>query len=78
MKETKRHYLPGSGELFVVATPIGNLKDFTVRAQECLEQADAVLCEDTRVTSKLVTALDLKLRSGLERFDAHASPARIA
>ena len=42
------------------ATPIGNLKDITVRALEALRAADAVFCEDTRVTVRLLSAYDLK------------------
>lgn len=48
------------GTLSVLATPIGNLGDITVRALEALRQADAIACEDTRVTSKLLARYDIK------------------
>lgn len=49
-----------SGTLYVVGTPIGNLGDFSPRAQETLAQADFIAAEDTRVTLKLLNHFGIK------------------
>lgn len=47
---------PGkAGRLVIVGTPIGNLEDLSPRARRALAEADAILCEDTRVTAKLAS-----------------------
>lgn len=46
--------------LYIVATPIGNLRDLSFRALDTLRAADVVLCEDTRVTRKLMQAYNIK------------------
>lgn len=60
--------------LHVVATPIGNLRDITVRALDVLAAADVVLAEDTRVSARLLGHYGIS--TPVRRFDAHASPAR--
>ncbi|OYU68827.1 MAG: 16S rRNA (cytidine(1402)-2'-O)-methyltransferase [Alphaproteobacteria bacterium PA2] len=57
--------------LYLVATPIGNLRDITLRALDILNGADMVLAEDTRVTAKLMNAYGLSKK--LERYDEHAA-----
>jgi 16S rRNA (cytidine1402-2'-O)-methyltransferase len=47
------------GRLWLVATPIGNLKDFSQRGAEVLAQVDQIACEDTRITKRLLNFLDL-------------------
>ena len=49
-----------SGILYVVGTPIGNLSDFSPRAQEILSEVDFIAAEDTRVTLKLLNHFDIK------------------
>ncbi|MCT2558166.1 16S rRNA (cytidine(1402)-2'-O)-methyltransferase [Tsuneonella sp. YG55] len=67
------HHSPAtlSPGLYIVATPIGNLGDITLRAIEVLGACDAVACEDTRVTGKLMKHLGLS--KPLWRYDDHAS-----
>lgn len=48
-----------SGRLIIVGTPIGNLGDLTPRVAQAFEAADAICCEDTRVTSKLLAHLGI-------------------
>tara|TARA_R110002073_G_scaffold297231_3_gene463340 strand:+ start:636 stop:1472 length:837 start_codon:yes stop_codon:yes gene_type:complete len=66
--------------LYIVATPIGNARDITLRALDVLAEADLVLCEDTRVTSKLfaIHGLKTQLRAYHEHNAAAERPKVIA
>ncbi|MEO4044339.1 16S rRNA (cytidine(1402)-2'-O)-methyltransferase [Hoeflea sp. CAU 1731] len=66
--------------LYLVATPIGNLRDITIRALETIAAADIVACEDTRVTRKLLDRYAISVRplAYHEHNAAKAGPALIA
>lgn len=57
--------------LYLVATPIGNLRDITLRALDVLAGCDMLLAEDTRVTAKLLNAYGLSKK--MERYDEHSA-----
>ena len=65
-----------SGLLSVVGTPIGNLSDASPRVLDTLATADVIFCEDTRVTSKLLSAFGL--HASLQRCDENVIEAQIA
>ncbi|RIV88841.1 16S rRNA (cytidine(1402)-2'-O)-methyltransferase [Aurantiacibacter zhengii] len=58
--------------LYIVATPIGNLGDITMRAADILARCDGIACEDTRVTQKLIRHLGVS--KPLWRYDDHSAP----
>ncbi|WP_409432840.1 16S rRNA (cytidine(1402)-2'-O)-methyltransferase [Litorimonas sp. RW-G-Af-16] len=61
--------------LYVVATPIGNLRDITLRALDVLRSVDAVLAEDTRQTIKLLNAYDIK--APISAYHDHNAAERV-
>lgn len=62
--------------LYIVATPIGNLRDITLRALDVLAEADIIYAEDTRTTGKLLAAYSIKTR--LTAYHDHNAAKRIA
>lgn len=64
-----------TGKLFVVATPIGNLKDITLRALDALKDADIIACEDTRITRRLL--LEYNISTQVISYHQHSKLKRI-
>lgn len=60
--------------LYLIATPIGNLRDITFRALDTLSSADLIICEDTRVTGKLLNAYGFK--KPMQVYNDHSSDAQ--
>lgn len=63
------------GKLFIVSTPIGNLKDITFRAIEILQEVDFIVCEDTRITSRLLNQYNISKK--LVSFNAVSEKKKI-
>ncbi|WP_346861377.1 16S rRNA (cytidine(1402)-2'-O)-methyltransferase [uncultured Draconibacterium sp.] len=67
-----------NGKLILVPTPIGNLQDITLRAITVLKEADILLAEDTRVSSKLLKHLEIdKKLTAHHKFNEHKTAASI-
>jgi 16S rRNA (cytidine1402-2'-O)-methyltransferase len=65
----------GSGKLFIVGTPLGNLEDISLRALRVLKEADLIAAEDTRVTRKLLS--HYAIPTPLIAFHQHSSTNRL-
>ena len=69
---------PPPGTLFVVATPIGNLRDLSPRATDVLREAGVLLAEDTRHTQQLLHACGIAREGSLESLHEHNEHERVA
>ncbi len=61
--------------LYVIGTPIGNLEDITLRALRILKEVDVILCEDTRVTKKLLNHYDIHTKT--LSYHAHSTLQKV-
>ena len=66
MNDENKELKPG---LYIVSLPIGNAKDITLRAIDCLQNVDEIYCEDTRVTNKILSIY--KINRGLKNYHDH-------
>jgi 16S rRNA (cytidine1402-2'-O)-methyltransferase len=63
------------GRLFIVATPIGNLGDISLRAIDTLKSVDIIFCEDTRVTRKLLDRYEIKNK--IDSYHQHSDNRKV-
>ena len=68
--------VPGAGRLYVVATPIGNLADVSLRALEVLRTVPLIAAEDTRLTRRLLERHDVATR--MVSYHVRSGPRRLA
>ena len=71
MPERNHIFMTRAGTLSIVATPIGNLGDFSPRAAEVLAAADIIACEDTRVTKKLLRLTGTSISGKIVAYHDH-------
>ena len=64
------------GTLYVVATPIGNMEDITLRALRVLKEVSLVLCEDTRHTRILLNKYEIKTKT--DSYHAHSTDSKLS
>lgn len=78
--DTEKQIKKPEAGLYLIATPIGNLRDITFRALDVLQTADIILCEDTRVTHKLLSAYGIKAKTKVynDHSDTHRRDEVIA
>ncbi len=64
------------GSLYVVATPIGNMEDITLRALRILKEVSLVLCEDTRHTRTLLSRHEIKTKT--DSYHSHSNDSKLS
>ena len=64
--------------LYLVATPIGNINDISIRAIKILAKSDTIICEDTRVSKKLFSHLGLSTKKNWLTYNDHSNEKDIS
>lgn len=72
-QSTEARSMPLKPGLYLVSSPIGNLRDITFRALDILSSVDLIICEDTRITGKLLNAYGFKKK--MQVYNDHSSDA---
>jgi len=69
MLKNKKKVVFGFGQFYLISTQIGNLEDITIRAKRILSEVDVIFAEDTRITKKMLSSLDIDNNNLVSYFE---------